>query len=67
MELKWTGKALSDLGQALVRPFFLGTGGMLVGFDEGAVNEGFLEIGILGKCGKDRMPDPFLRPYEPTC
>jgi len=35
---------------------------MLVGFDDGAVNEGLLEIGILGEFGKHLMPDAFLRP-----
>lgn len=33
---------------------------MLVGFDDGAVHEGFFEIGIFRKCGKCLMPDAFL-------
>jgi len=35
---------------------------MLVGFDDSAVDEGFLEIGVFGKLGKHLMPDTFLRP-----
>lgn len=34
---------------------------MLVGFDDGAVNESLLEVGITGKFGKYCVPDAFLR------
>jgi hypothetical protein len=59
-EFWWSARRAS--GPAIARLFFGGTGSMLVGFDDGTVNEGFLEIGIFSKFGKYRMPDAFLRP-----
>ena len=55
--LAWGQCPLRDQPQSVdAWPRFFGAGGMLAGFDDGAVNEGFLKIGIYSKFGKYQRP-----------
>lgn len=59
-----SGQPAARAPDRLIAVFFWGAGRMLVGSDDGGVEEDFLEVRVLGQLREDAMPDPAIRP---TC